>query len=471
MNVFQPTVRFEDNMDAESTRKYIETHLKEQPGTKIQYGHPSPRFFKPMALTPHDVKHLRRPDRPLFLYIHIPFCPPTDPPACGFCLFAREDMTSYAAVRNYLEVLRAELDLYAQVFQGEELACVYIGGGTPNVLRAPEYGLLFGWIKERFRVAPGAEVTLEGVPQLFHEDRLAAMAEAGVTRVSVGAQQLDDNLLRYSGRRNTVRHVHDSIEGAHARGMVVNVDLICGWFEQPEDGIARDVSVLLPHQPESIVVHPLTLAGQSSFSDARDALASTEDTKRAFLNGRNFLLQNGYRGTSYTDYALKNPQRGPDEVQYLRFYREILGYDRLGVGYGANSLFAGTPRSPGATFRNVASLDTYAERVQKGHLPIADGFTFSDVDLSLLYVLKGLEGTPFLTAEGYRNAVGRDLLADFGGPLSALEQIGWLARNGSEYVVQGDGVFYMPVIQRAVSERRNARLRSAAKLPLSLPVI
>ncbi|MEZ4300783.1 MAG: radical SAM protein [Polyangiaceae bacterium] len=471
MRVTESAPRFDDPMDAGAVRRYIEGHLGQQPGTKIQYGHPSPRFFRPYSPDPAAARALRRRERPLFLYLHIPFCPPTDPPACGFCLFAREDMTSYSAVTDYLELLRRELDMYAGVFGGEELACVYVGGGTPNVLRAPEYGLLFGWIRERFRIAEGAEVTLEGVPQLFHEDRLAAMAEAGVTRVSVGAQQLDENLLRYSGRKNTREHVLTSIERSHALGMVVNVDLICGWFEQPEDGIARDVSAMLPHRPESIVVHPLTLAGQSSFSDARDLLASTDQTRRAFLAGRDFLTSNGYRGTSYTDYALLDPPRGPDEVQYLRYYREVLRYDRLGVGYGANSLFAGTPESPGCTFKNVASLDGYAAKVRAGKLPVDDGFSFAAADLSLLYVLKGLEGTPFLTAEGYRAAVGRDLLRDYGPALSVLEDMGWLRRSGAEYLVQGDGLFYMPVIQRCLSERRNSGLRAAGRQPVSLPML
>jgi coproporphyrinogen III oxidase-like Fe-S oxidoreductase len=228
----------------------------------------------------------------------------------------------------------------------------------------------------------------------------------------------------------------------------------------------------LPHRPESIVVHPLTLAGASSFSDARDRLASTDVTRRAYLAGRAYLTENGYRGTSYTDYALLDPPRGPDEVQYLRYYREVLRYDRLGVGYGANSLFAGTPRAPGKTFKNVASLDDYARRVRRGELPVQDGFSFAEVDLSLLYVLKGLEGTPFLTEDGYRAAFGRSLRSEYGMYLDVLERRGWLVRreNGEHHVV-GDGLFYMPVIQRCLSEDRNRALRAASARPASLPLV
>ena len=87
------------------------------------------------------------------------------------------------------------------------------------------------------------------------------MAEAGITRVSVGAQQLQDHLIEYSGRRQTAEQVFRAIERAHELEMVANVDLICGWFDQREDDLVADLERLVPLRPESIVVHPLTLAG------------------------------------------------------------------------------------------------------------------------------------------------------------------------------------------------------------------
>src|SRR5262245_24843495 len=126
-------------MELAAVRRYLAEHREVQPGTKIQYGHPSPRFWKPMQMSAANVRALRQPGRPLFLYLHIPFCPKTDPPACGFCLFAREDFTGYPAVVKYLEYMHRELELYAPHFAGETIECVYFGGGTPNVLRPRDY--------------------------------------------------------------------------------------------------------------------------------------------------------------------------------------------------------------------------------------------------------------------------------------------------------------------------------------------
>src|SRR6201999_948102 len=97
---------------------------------------------------------------------------------------------------------------------------------------------------------------------------------------------------------------------------------------------------------------------------------------RPFMRGRRFLEEHGYWGSSYTDYMLKNPPHGPAETKYLRFYRDFLRYDRLGVGYGANSLFAGTRAAPGVTWRNVDQTVEYYDQLDAKKLPVLEGFRF-----------------------------------------------------------------------------------------------
>jgi oxygen-independent coproporphyrinogen-3 oxidase len=450
-------------MDLAAVRHYIGEHKEAQPGTKIQYGHPSPRFWKPVALTAARVRELRQPERQLFLYLHIPFCPKTDPPACGFCLFAREDFTGYPAVVKYLDYLERELALHAPLFAGETIDCVYFGGGTPNVLRPRDYERIMTAVRQNLQLKPGAEVTLEGVPQLFDGERIAAMAEAGITRASVGAQQLKEELLQYSGRQQTAEQVLYAIEESHRHGLSVNVDLICGWFDQTEQDLEDDLQQLIPLAPESIVIHPLTLAGPSHFAQEKARLPATSETCATFMRGRRLLEQHGYWGSSYTDYMLRNPPRGPEETKYLRFYRDFLRYDRLGIGYGANSLFAGTATAPGITWRNIDQTNSYYDQVDAGTLPVLEGFVFSHEDVRLLYVLKGLEGTPLLNASAYRQAFGGDLERDFEPYWNGLRETGWLeVGDDGTYRLVGDGVFYTPMIQRCLSEDRNAELRRQA---------
>jgi oxygen-independent coproporphyrinogen-3 oxidase len=450
-------------MNREQIRAYLDAHLDEQPGTKIQYGHPSPRFWQPLALSVSEVAALRHPGRKLVLYLHIPFCPQTDPPACGFCLFARSDLEGPQLVSRYLDALLAELRLYAEVFGGQELACIYFGGGTPNVLRPAEYGRVMAEIRRVFHVPAGIEVTLEGLPELFRGERLDAMAAAGVTRISAGAQQLKPHLLRYSGRHHTAAQVLAAVEHGHRLGMAVNVDLIVGWFEQVTADLEDDLTLLDTVRPEGISVHPITLAGESWFAREKDKLPGVRETCMTYLHGRRHLEEQGYWGSNYAEYNLLHPPRGANEGQYLRFYRDILRYDRLGVGFGANSLFAGSAGAPGLTWRNVAAFNGYYERIDAGLLPVAEGFRFAAGDLRLLYVLKGLEGTPFLYAQDYARDLGGDLAADFAAFWAELGERGWLAvRDDGRYEVVGEGLFYLPVIQRCISNDRNDALRAAA---------
>jgi len=450
-------------MNHAQIREYIEAHVTRQPGTKIQYGHPSPRFWSPLSLPPADVAAMRVKNRGLVLYLHIPFCPKTDPPACGFCLFAREDYTGYEAVEVYLSYMLRELEMYAAACEGEELSCIYFGGGTPNMLKPHDYGRLMSAIRARFRIAPGAEITLEGVPELFTEDRLGAMVDAGITRISIGAQQLKSELLRYSGRHHNAGHVLRGVARAHDLGLAVNVDLICGWFDQTTEDLEHDLRLLCAMRPESIVVHPLTLAGPSHFVQEQARLPSSAETCVTFLRGRSYLEEHGYWASSAVDYMLSSPPRGPAEVHYLRSYRDILRHDRLGVGYGANSLFAGGPGRPGRTWRNVDKFEGYYKAIDAGRLPILEGFCFDDVDLVLLYVLKGLEGTPYLRADRYAEDFGGDLARDFAEHWTVLREMGWLTVHDGEYRIVGEGVFYLPVIQRCIANDRNDELRAAQR--------
>lgn len=447
-------------MKIDDMRTYLGSHMDLQPGTKIQYGHPSPRFWSPLDLSLEQVSRMRQKDRELFLYFHIPFCPQTDPPACGFCLFAREDFTGYPAVEQYLEYMKRELDMFAPHFGGERVGCVYFGGGTPNMLKPRDYHRVMDWVRERFVLSDDVEVTLEGVPQLFDTARLEAMAASGVTRVSIGAQQLKDDLLKYSGRKQTAEQVLRGIEQSHELGMVVNVDLICGWFDQVEQDLEDDLRRLIPLAPESIVIHPLTLAGSSHFADHAAKLPSPAATCAAFMRGRRYLEENGYWGSSTVDYMLHNPPRGPEEVKYLRNYRAIFEYDRLGIGYGANSLFAGTLEQPGMTWRNVDSTQRYYQDLDAGRLPVLEGFQFTPIDLKLLYVLKGLEGTPFLNSADYARRFGGDLSKEFEDAWTVMTELNWLeVQPNGDYRVKNEGTFYLSMLQRCLANDRNNELR------------
>ena len=109
-----------------------------------------------------------------------------------------------------------------------ELANIYFGGGTSNLYNADQYAALMDLVRGVFEIPSHIEVTLEGIPQTFTHEKLAAMKACGINRISMGVQQLDDNLIKLSGRKQKATQVFRTIESCQSLGLPASVDLIFG---------------------------------------------------------------------------------------------------------------------------------------------------------------------------------------------------------------------------------------------------
>ncbi len=444
-----------NGMNRNEIRTYLDTRRLQAPGTKIQYGHPSPRHWQQTTVSLSSLLQPLQSDRALALYVHIPFCVPTEPSACGFCLFAREDLSQYAIVEDYVETLLLELSQIAEVTGRRTLSSLYFGGGTPNVLKDREIRRLFARVHELFEVTPETEVTFEGYPPLFTSERLETLYEVGCNRISLGVQTLDKELLSASGRAAARQLTVDAIRFCVERGIRCNADLITGWFGQTPADVVGDAQQLIQWGVTGICNHLLAVAGDSEFSHRVSELPPTEVMVQAFLAGRDKMLELGFRADGYTDYSA--PDRPP--VRYLEMYRDVFQSDRIGAGYGANSLLLGTLDRPGRTWKNVASLGEYRDRVRSGVATVQSSFEFEVRDMKLLYVLKGLEGTPWLSSAVYERRFGSALRQDFAAWWDVLEEQGWMEWTGGDPRLRGEGLYYTALIQRCLSEPRNRQLR------------
>jgi oxygen-independent coproporphyrinogen-3 oxidase len=207
---------------------------------RVLHGHPSPTLWDEPDVPVDEILKWRRhprsgPRKDLLLYVGIPFCLPTAPDRCGFCLFPSEVYKGPEQLVTYLRYLRAEGELYRGWFDDDEVRAVYFGGGTANLLAPEQYRELLDVVRAVCPVAPDVEVTVEGVAQLFTAAKLERMREAGVTRVSLGVQQLDPALLALSGRKQNAPHVLQMVEHCRELGLACNVDLIYGWPRQTVD--------------------------------------------------------------------------------------------------------------------------------------------------------------------------------------------------------------------------------------------
>lgn len=207
---------------------------------------------------------------PRSLYLHIPFCHRR----CFYCDFPvvplgdRADGANSAAVDNYLQALHQDL---AAAPPGPPLSTVYIGGGTPSLLSAEQLAGLLQAVQRHWRLAPGAELTLEMDPASFDQPRLQAYLELGVNRVSLGGQSFSDAVLEQLGRRHRsadLRQACQWLRQARASGQLASwsLDLIVNLPDQQPADWQGQLDQALAEAPPHLSIYDLIVEPGTVFA-------------------------------------------------------------------------------------------------------------------------------------------------------------------------------------------------------------
>jgi oxygen-independent coproporphyrinogen-3 oxidase len=309
-------------------------------------------------------------DVPLGLYVHIPFCLER----CHFCYYRSFADPTPKTIDLYLDALINEIRIYSESPQlaGRMLAFAYFGGGTPSLLSAGQLKRLFRGIQSAFPWTDVQEVTFECSPKTVTRDRLETLRQAGVTRISMGVQQMNDDVLRQSGRV----HLVDDIQRAYGEIRrcdfdIVNIDLMVGLVGETDESFRDSLRQVISMSPDSITFYQLEIPPNAPlFRALRDNKVSSPanwDVKRARLAEAFALLEaDGY--TLRSAYAaVRNPHRQPFLYQDMQ-YR---GADLVGTGLASFSYVAGTH------YQNVASLREYNEALAANRLPYSRGYVLN----------------------------------------------------------------------------------------------
>jgi oxygen-independent coproporphyrinogen-3 oxidase len=197
--------------------------------------------------------------RPFGFYVHVPFCATR----CGYC-----DFNTYVAGEadpgGYVEAVLAEIDLAARVLPAVAVDTVFFGGGTPSLLPAEGLIRILRRIDERFGLKPGAEVTTEANPESVSPAKLAALREAGFTRVSLGMQSAVPRVLAVLDRVHSPGRPQQAVAEARAAGFSqVSLDLIYGTPGETADDWLCSLDAALGAEPDhlstySLIVEPGT---------------------------------------------------------------------------------------------------------------------------------------------------------------------------------------------------------------------
>ena len=194
------------------------------------------------------------------LYVGIPFCPTR----CAYCSFVSASVEkTFAMIGPYLDALCREIALMgsAAAELGLKVKSLYIGGGTPTTLSPAQLQTLLRALAQHFDLSRLCEYTVEaGRPDTVTAEKLAVLAENGVTRVSINPQTMEEAVLEAIGRRHSAADVYQAMELAKASGIPhINMDLIAGLPTDTPEGFSRTLDKCLALAPDNLTVHTLAL--------------------------------------------------------------------------------------------------------------------------------------------------------------------------------------------------------------------
>lgn len=284
--------------------------------------------------------------RPLALYLHIPFCAAK----CAYCDFAsypnRQDVW-----HGYMDALLDELRDWRPVLEDRELDTVFIGGGTPSLLPAGEIVRLLDGVRQCAPVRGDAEITMEANPGTLTEEKLKSCRTAGVNRLSLGAQAMDDRLLRGLGRIHTAKDVTAAVEMARRAGFDnVSLDLMYALPGQSMDDWMRTLDEAVALEPEHLSAYSLIVEEGTPLADrvARGMLNVPDDDAAVEMQR---MAVDRLSEAGFARYEISNYARPGRECRHNIVYWQRGDY--LGVGCAAHSLM------DGERFENPRGLEEY----------------------------------------------------------------------------------------------------------------
>jgi oxygen-independent coproporphyrinogen-3 oxidase len=369
------------------------------------------------------------PEQTPGLYIHIPFCLSK----CLYCDFYSS--TSLSALPHFLEALFKEMEMVRSPFI--QFDTVYVGGGTPSLLSPQQLDRLFASISENFNLMPNAEITVETNPASVNRSYLESIREAGINRINIGIQSFDQEVLRFLGRRHSVKQAISTIEDSRAaRFHNIGLDLIYAVPGQTIDSWLHTLKQAVAFSPEHLSCYQLTLEADTPLGKryrAREFPIPGEDLQYEFFMKTSQFLED----IGYIHYEASNFAKGTEHTsRHNQKYWDHSPY--LGLGPSAHSF------QDNRRWWNHRSFDQYITAINAGSLPVEETeiLTMEQLRLEALYL--GLRTRKGVNLEVFKNRYQYDLLTEKKKMLDKLQQEGLISLQ--------DGLLYPTLTGLAIAD-------------------
>lgn len=320
------------------------------------------------------------------LYLHIPYCSSL----CWYCGCCTKAVLRYEPISHYLTALHTEIAGVSHRMQASHrVNHIHWGGGSPNVLTAEDIGRLAAVQREHFDILDTAEFAVEIDPRGLDAERVAAFANAGVTRVSLGVQDFDTKVQAAINRHQSFAETQFAADEFRAHGIHhINIDVVYGLPHQTRSSVQHTIEQVLALRPSRVAAFGYahlpsrlkhqTMIDEQTLPDGIERFAQASRISRT-------LTKAGYVRIGLDHYALPD-----DPMSRGMLARNFQGYttdvaDAL-IGLGASAI----GRLPQGYVQNNPAAGEYARKIAASELATARGFALSDADKMRAFVIERL---------------------------------------------------------------------------------
>jgi putative oxygen-independent coproporphyrinogen III oxidase len=338
-------------------------------------------------------------DPSLALYVHMPWCVRK----CPYCDFNSHQLKSAQPDVSYIDALIRDFDIEAPRLTGRRIDTVFFGGGTPSLFAPEEFARLLRALRQRIAFAQDVEITLEANPGTIERGRFSGYAEAGINRVSLGAQTFDAHALKRLGRIHSAEDTHRAVEELRAAKLDnFNLDLMYALPEQTLEQAISDVRTACALCPSHISYYQLTLESGTVFHSRPPPLPDEEAAWHMQCAGQKMLADSGYIQYEVSAYATSGA-RCKHNLNYWLFG------DYLGLGAGAHGKLSLS--MPAQILRTTKPKQPreYQQQIGISQTAIGESAYIAVADLPFEFMLNALRLNEGFRIQEYQDRTGLEL--------------------------------------------------------------
>ncbi|MCL4708441.1 coproporphyrinogen III oxidase family protein [bacterium] len=399
-----------------------------------------------------DMSSPTRPETPLGLYLHIPFCRKR----CKFCYFRVYTDKNSTEIQTYLNALAREVELYSTLpaVVNRPLKFVYFGGGTPSYISAKHLHTLAQRLQAAIPWAGAEEITFECEPGTLSEPKLEVIRAIGVTRLSLGIENFNDAILEENGRAHLSHEIFRCLPWIKKLDFdQLNIDLIAGMVGETWETWKDSVQKTIDIAPESVTIYQMELPFNTVYS--QDYLSGKSGIKIANWDLKREWHEYAFEQLAAAGYEVSSAYTMVKKDKHCRFvYRDSVwrGCDMLGTGV------ASFGHMSGMHIQNVAGWNDYLNMLTAGKLPLYRAFpTTSDERFTREMILQLKLGK--INADYFNRKFAADIITSFRPTYETLQNQGMLHFNDHSVELTTQGLLRVDHLlhQFYAPKYRNAR--------------